>query len=84
MIDGVARRSSVLPTELLAHGSSFDITVAETAQRYENYLNKTAEARAKGVAPPAPVLSEKQMLAMVEKARKLKDDNKSKGRSNKG
>lgn len=72
MLDWVSRRYGVLPSDLLARGDSFDVLVAEVGQKWENYqqqkqLNKQ---KGQGTAPPAPELSQEQMLAMIDRVKK--------------
>lgn len=64
----MARRYGVLPSHLLKHGDSLDIICAETGQKWEN----EQQERANSGQPQAPKhnLTEKEMLAMVERANK--------------
>lgn len=57
---------------MLKNGTSVDIFVAEIAVGYENYLTKKHQ----GGAPPTPELSQGEMLAMMERVRAKKDENK--------
>lgn len=69
----MARRYGVLPSYLLKHGDSLDIICAETGQRWEN---EQAERAATG--KPTPVkhnLTQDEMLAMVERAKKKNANN---------
>lgn len=70
MIDAVAQRYGVLPTVLLSSGSSVDIMIATTAQSYA--ARKQAEAEGKPLPKRKPVLTEKEMMAMVERAKARK------------
>lgn len=67
VVDFVAQRYGVLPSQLIAVGSSLDVVVAQTAQ---DYLNKQ-QARAQGSnqTPNVPELSEKEMLDMIARAK---------------
>jgi hypothetical protein len=67
MLDGVAQRYGVLPSELLDKGNSLDITIATLAQEYVN--RKTAEANGQTVAKSAPNLTVEEMQAMVDRVK---------------
>ena len=71
-IDAVARRYGCLPSELLERGSSLDIIIADISQAYINQKQEEADARASGkpYAKPVPNMSQDQMKAMIERARK--------------
>jgi hypothetical protein len=57
----------VLPSDFLARGNSFDITIANLAQEYIN--RKTAEANGETVAKPAPKLTTEELQAMLNKVK---------------
>jgi hypothetical protein len=40
MLDAMAQRYGILPSQLLREGDSFDITVMDVALTYQNYKNK--------------------------------------------
>lgn len=67
MLDGVAQRYGVLPSELLDKGNSLDITIATLAQEYVN--RKTAEANGETVVKTAPKLTVEEMQAMVDRVK---------------
>lgn len=71
-VDWVAQRYGVLPSKLLAEGSSIDIHLAELGQKYENFLRENADRKSKGLAPVAPELTQDQMLAMVAQVKQGK------------
>ena len=71
-IDWVAQRYGVLPSKLLAEGSSIDIHLAELGQKYENFLRENAERKSKGLAPVAPELTQEQMQAMLAQVKQGK------------
>jgi hypothetical protein len=71
-IEWVARRYNVLPSQLLREGDSIDILLADLGSRYETYMHKKADAKQKGIAPPAPELNESQMTAMLDAVKKRK------------
>lgn len=66
MLDSVAQRYGILPSRLMSEGSSFDIFIAEMAQRY---LNRAAETARTG-RPPVPELDTKTLQAMMDRVRK--------------
>lgn len=67
MLDGVAQRYGVLPSELLEKGNSLDITIATLAQEYVN--RKTAEANGQAGVRAAPRLTVEEMQAKIDKVR---------------
>ena len=70
-LDFVAQRYGVLPSELLERGNSLDIIIADKAQSYMNELQKQAQAKSSGhsYTKPAPELSEKEMLDMLDRVK---------------
>ena len=71
MLDFVSQRYGVLPSQLIAEGSSIDVLVADVAQSYTNEKAEEARAQAEGknYIKPAAKLSEKQMLDMMQRVR---------------
>ena len=67
MLDGVAQRYGVLPSELLDKGNSLDITIANLAQEYVN--RKTAEANGQHTTRAAPNLTVEEMQAMIDRVK---------------
>jgi hypothetical protein len=45
MIDALASRYGVLPSHLLMHGDTFDLTVMDVALTYEKYSHEKANNR---------------------------------------
>lgn len=74
MIDHVAKRYGVLPSQLLKNGDSLDILCAELGQKWENEQHERANGVQSGVTPP-PNLTQDEMLAMVERAKKKNANN---------
>ena len=68
MVDFVAKRYGILPSELLIKGNSYDVMIAETSVGYENYLHN--KDKGGNVLPTPPSLSQEEMLAMIERVRK--------------
>lgn len=71
-VDWVARRYGVLPSELIRSGSSIDIMIADIGQNWENWQQEKAEAKSRGLPPPAPKMTEAEMQAMVDNVKKMK------------
>lgn len=69
MIDYVAKRYGLLPTEVLSRGSTFDLAVGLIAADFSNYQYQTANG-----AKPQPKISQEQMLDMLNRVRS-KDGN---------
>lgn len=68
MLDAVAQRYGVLPSELLQKGNSLDITIANLAQEYVN--RKNAETNGQSIPKRAPNLSQDEMQAMIDRVKK--------------
>ncbi|CAB4153399.1 hypothetical protein UFOVP623_21 [uncultured Caudovirales phage] len=66
-IDTLAERYKMLPSEIMARSTTFDLYVMDAAMSYHNYQQKKAQNH--GV-PPAPELSESEMLEIIRKTRK--------------
>lgn len=69
VIDGLASRYSLLPSEVIQRADVFDMYVMDTALAWEQYCNQQAEAKSRGGPPPAPKLSEGEMLKMMERVK---------------
>lgn len=63
-IDAMAKRYSLLPSEILDRASTFDLVVMDAALGHENYQRDLAEGK-----KPQPQLDQKSMLDMIERAR---------------
>lgn len=65
-VDNLAQRYSKLPTECLAHATTFDLQVADIATKWANHKTEQANRQqANPHAPVAPHLSQEQMKAMM-------------------
>jgi hypothetical protein len=70
MLDFVAARYGVLPSELVKRGDTMDIIIADAAQRYMNEKQEEARAKAEGrVVLKTPNLSQEQMYDMLNKVK---------------
>ena len=70
----MSRRYGVLPSELIKNGNNVDILIADIGQNWENWQQEKQNAKQKGLPPPAPRLSEAEMLQMVERVNRMKKD----------
>jgi hypothetical protein len=59
-LDFIAKRYGILPSELLAKGSSIDIHVAEVGIGYENYLINRDKNKSIGPTPARVTQQEAQ------------------------
>ena len=66
-LDNISSRYGLLPSEALSRASTLDITVLDIASRYDIYRNSDEYKKNKG-------LTQKQMLAMMEKVKNAKDE----------
>lgn len=63
-IDAMAKRYSLLPSEILTRASTFDLVIMDAALGHENYQRDIAEGK-----KPVPNMDQKSMLDMISKAR---------------
>lgn len=73
-LDLVAKRYGCLPSEVLVKGDSVDVAIADLSLRYENYVQKKAEAEQNGGGAQQP--SHEQMTSMIERVRGRNNDSK--------
>ena len=64
MLDAMAQRYGILPSQLLREGDSFDITVMDVALTYQNYKNKDSAQQY-----DAKYLDQEALQKKLEKAR---------------
>ena len=62
----------MLPSELIKNGNNIDVLIADIGQSWENWQQEKSNAKSKGMAPPAPKLSEAEMMQMVENVNRMK------------
>jgi hypothetical protein len=67
----MAERYGLLPSAVLAQGTTLDLFVMDIGMRYEVYKEQKAKGKYK---KPVPKLSEEQMLSMIENAKKHKQE----------
>jgi hypothetical protein len=73
MLDSLAHRYKLLPSEVIQRGDTLDVLVMEATLQWQRRQHELAEARAKGKAPPGARLSQEQMQAMMARARSEKN-----------
>lgn len=70
MIDRLSHRYGLLPSEVIARASTFDLYTMDIGIRYE----KIAEQKRNGTyKKPVEQLSQEQMKAMISKTRKKRE-----------
>ena len=67
MIDTMAKRYALLPSEILDRASTVDLYVLSNAL---SYTARQSETRVNSKAPPIPKLTQEQMRAMIDKVKK--------------
>jgi hypothetical protein len=68
-LDNLAHRYGLLPSEVMARATTFDLYVIDLSARYERYRNELAE----GKSAPRAKLTQDQMLDMLKRARSEND-----------
>jgi len=75
-IENLAHRYSLLPSELLARGSTFDLEVLNVSTQYDNHMRKKDDKKktfnTSNGPPEAPKLSEDQMNNMIARVKDAK------------
>ena len=66
LIDTLSERYGILPSEVMTRANTFDVFVADTAIGYRNVMQERAM---NGDKKPTPKLSEKDMMAALERVR---------------
>ena len=66
LIDTLSERYGILPSEVMNRATTFDVFVADTAIGYRNVVQERAM---NGDKKPTPKLSEKDMMAALERVR---------------
>jgi hypothetical protein len=65
MVDKMAQRYHMLPSVLLNQATIYDLRVMDVADSYVNYRRALQENKGR---PPAPKMTEEEMVARIEKA----------------
>jgi hypothetical protein len=66
LIDTLSERYGILPSEVMLRANTFDVFIADTAIGYRNIVQERAM---NGDKKTVPKLSEKDMLAALERVR---------------
>lgn len=75
VLDNIATRYHLLPSEVLAKADTLDYLVMDVAQAYQRYHQEREEAKSKGLPPPPPKhLTVNKMKEMVERVRKDREN----------
>lgn len=69
LLDGLAQRYGLLPSEVLARADTLDVLVMDIAQSYRNWLEQQ-RASQPGAAPAAPQIPLNKLQEMVERHRR--------------
>lgn len=75
MLDSLAHRYKLLPSEVIQRGDTLDVLVMETTLQWQRRQRDAAEAKAKGRAPMGAKLSQEQLKAMMARVRSEKNGN---------
>jgi hypothetical protein len=70
ILDGLATRYHLLPTEVLSRADTLDYIVMDVAVTWMNYQQAVAHAKASNQPPPAPPMSINKMQEMMERVRR--------------
>lgn len=74
MLDSLAHRYKLLPSEVIQRGDTLDVLVMETTLQWQRRQRELAEAKSSGKAPPAAKLTQQQMQAMLARVRSEKNE----------
>jgi hypothetical protein len=74
MLDSMAERYGLLPSEILRRGDTLDITVMTAAISYRN--EQMEKANDPNYVPKSKQLSQEEMLAMLDRVRTKQGVNK--------
>jgi hypothetical protein len=74
MLDSLAHRYKLLPSEVIQRGDTLDVLVMETTLQWQRRQRELAEAKSSGKAPPAAKLTQQQMLDMMKRVKERKDE----------
>lgn len=70
MLDSLATRYHLLPSQVVDLADSLDLMVYDVAVSYESHMRKQAQAQANGQPPPVPEVSVNTMQEMLKKVRR--------------
>lgn len=69
MLDTMAQRYHLLPSEIMRRADTLDMYVLDVSMSWQRYQQECAQRREAGLPPPAPDLSINNMKEMIERAR---------------
>lgn len=70
IIDAIAHRYHVLPSEVMARADTLDYVVMDVAQTWHNYQQEKAMAKSQGRPPPAPPMPLNKLQDMMERVKR--------------
>jgi len=70
VLDNLATRYHLLPSQVLDLADTLDFLVMDVSLAYHRYEREKSEAKAKGMAPPAPDLPLNTLQEMVERIKR--------------
>lgn len=70
MLDSLATRYHLLPSEVLQRADSLDLMVYDVAVSYERHLREQARRQESGATPAVPEVSVNTMQQMLDKVRR--------------
>ena len=71
-IDNLANRYSLLPSEILERGSTFDLQVLNISTQYDVHMRKKNDKTSTFKTPDRPELTEAQMNKMIARVQDAK------------
>lgn len=72
MIDSMASRYGVLPSEILERGDTFDVYVLQSATAWQDYQEQMAKAKAGKGPIPTPHIPQQQLKDMLDRVKRKK------------
>ncbi len=69
MLDTMAQRYHLLPSEIMRRADTLDMYVLDVAMSWHRYQQEVAQAQQEGRPPPAPDLTINKMKEMIERVR---------------
>jgi hypothetical protein len=70
MLDAIAARYHLLPSQVMCQADALDYYVMDVAQAYQRYIQEREEAKHRGAPSPAPSnLTVNKMQEMIAKVR---------------
>lgn len=70
VLDHLATRYHLLPSRVLAEADTLDYLVMDIAVAHDRWQRERAEAKGRGLPPPAPDLPINTLQAMIERVRR--------------